>query len=319
MNDRVAVVLMAYGTPLSQEEIEPYYTDIRRGRPPTAEALADLTRRYNAIGGVSPLAQTTEAQRRLLQATLDASEPGRYEVTLGLKHADPSIEETATAAALGQFSSIVGLVLAPHFSAFSVGQYLDRLQQAVAETGQDTPVAGIMSWATMPAYIDFLANDLATRLTKMRSSIEGRPKVLFTAHSLPERIIAAGDPYADELRSTALAVAERLDLAEGTDWQIAWQSAGRTPGAWLGPDILQVIDELGSGDDVGGVIVCACGFVADHLEVLYDLDIEAAQRADAHDLAFDRTASVNTDAKTFEALAKLVCEASEDLLPGGSQ
>ncbi|RLE15907.1 MAG: ferrochelatase [Actinobacteria bacterium] len=319
MNDRVAVVLMAYGTPLSQEEIEPYYTDIRRGRAPTAEALADLTRRYSAIGGVSPLAQTTEAQCRVLQAALDANEPGRYEVTLGLKHADPRIEDAATTAANGQFSSIVGLVLAPHFSAFSVGQYLDRLQQGVAEAGQNTPVAGIMSWATVPAYIDFLANDLAKRLAEMRSSVEGRPRVLFTAHSLPERIIAAGDPYADELRSTAQAVAQRLGLTEDADWQIAWQSAGRTPEAWLGPDILQVIDELGSSNDVGGVIVCACGFVADHLEVLYDLDIEAAQRADAHDLAFDRTASVNTDAKTFAALAELVCEASNDSLPGGSR
>lgn len=319
MNNRVAVVLMAYGTPLSQEKIEPYYTDIRRGHAPTPEALADLTRRYSAIGGVSPLAQTTEAQRQILQAALDTRELGRYTVILGLKHADPRIEEAAISAANEQFSSIVGLVLAPHFSAFSIGQYLDRLQQGVAETGRNTPVAGIMSWATAPAYIDFLANDLATRLAEMNSSIVGRPRVLFTAHSLPERIIAAGDPYADELRSTAQAVAERLDLIEGADWQIAWQSAGRTPEAWLGPDILQVIEELGSNDDVDGVIVCACGFVADHLEVLYDLDIEASQRAAMHDLAFDRTASVNTDTRTFEALAELICEASDNPLPGGSQ
>ena len=306
---------MAYGTPRSPEEIEPYYTDIRRGNPPTREALEDLTRRYAAIGGVSPLAQTTQAQRDTLQVALDNKEHGRYHVALGLKHADPKVENVARALTDEGFDSIVGLVLAPHFSEFSIGQYLKRLRLGALAADRSIDVAGISSWATEPAFVDFLAADLQLRLDRMlgamSSAIDGRPRVLFTAHSLPESIIATGDPYIDELRSTAQAVAARLGLVEGIDWQIAWQSAGRTSEEWIGPDILDVIDELGDNDDVGGVIVCSCGFVADHLEVLYDLDIEAAQRARENDLDFDRTRSVNTDTDTFEALAELVCQATD--------
>ena len=305
-SDRVAVVLMAYGTPRTPDEIEPYYTDIRRGRPPTPEALADLIARYAAIGGVSPLAQLTEAQGAALQSALDAAEPGRFEVSLGLKHADPKVEVTAQRVAEGGASAVVGLVLAPHYSSYSIGQYLDRTRQGVAESGIDIPVVGIDSWATEPAFVEFLADDLAQRVAAMREQTGGRVRVLFTAHSLPQRIIDGGDPYPDELRSTAEAVAERVGLTEGDDWQIAWQSAGRTPEPWIGPDILEVIDALGSDDDIAGVIVSACGFVADHLEVLYDLDIEAAARAESLGLAFDRTACVNDDASIMSALAERV-------------
>ncbi len=306
-SDRVAVVLMAYGTPRTPDEIEPYYTDIRRGRRPTPEALADLVARYAAIGGVSPLAQLTEAQGAALQSALDTAEPGRFEVSLGLKHADPKVEDTARRVAAGGATAVVGLVLAPHYSSYSIGQYLDRVRQGVAESGADIPVGGVESWATEPAFVRFLADDLERRVTAMRESTGGRVRVLFTAHSLPQRIIDAGDPYPDELRATAEAVAGRVGLTEGDDWQIAWQSAGRTPEPWIGPDILEVIDTLGD-DDVAGVIVSACGFVADHLEVLYDLDIEAAARAASCGLAFDRTACVNDDPTIMAALADRVRE-----------
>jgi ferrochelatase len=306
----IAVNLMAYGTPRHPDEIEEYYTDIRRGRPPTPEALADLVERYAAIGGVSPLAELTEAQRDALQAALDERRPGGYRVELGLKHADPKVEATAKHLAETGADTIVGLVLAPHYSSYSIGQYLDRTRDGVADAGADTPVVGIESWATEPAFVDFLAADLQGRLEAMRSSTDGRVRVLFTAHSLPQRIIDGGDPYPDELRSTAEAVADRLGLTEGDDWQIAWQSAGRTPEPWIGPDILDVIDELGGDDDIGGVIISACGFVADHLEVLYDLDIEAADRAAQVGLAFDRTACVNDDPAIMAALAERVIAAT---------
>lgn len=305
-SDRVAVVLMAYGTPRTPEEIEPYYTDIRRGRPPTPEALADLVARYAAIGGVSPLAQLTEAQAAALQSALDAAEPGRFDVSLGLKHADPKVEVTARRVAEAGADAVIGLVLAPHYSSYSIGQYLDRTRQGVNESGVDIPVAGVDSWAIEPAFVEFLADDLAHRVTAMREQTGGNVRVLFTAHSLPQRIIDGGDPYPDELRATAEAVAARVGLVEGDDWQIAWQSAGRTPEPWIGPDILEVIDALGSDDDVAGVIVSACGFVADHLEVLYDLDIEAADRARTHGLGFDRTACVNDDPAIMAALAERV-------------
>jgi ferrochelatase len=301
MNERIGVVAMAYGTPRTPDGILPYYTDIRRGRPPTDEQLADLTRRYAAIGGTSPLAARTEGQRAALQTALDTEAPGRYCVVLGLKHAAPKIEAAVDRLAADGFPRIVGLVLAPHFSAFSVGEYLGRLCAAAEAHGIST--TGVKSWGTEPAFVELIAADLARRLSAMPQDTT----VLFTAHSLPERILASGDPYPDELRATAEAVARRVGLADRR-WAIAWQSAGRTPEPWLGPDILQVIDDLAAGGDTGGVLVSAVGFVADHLEVLYDLDIEAAGRAAAHGLRFDRTACVNDDPLVMAALAHRVVE-----------
>jgi protoporphyrin/coproporphyrin ferrochelatase len=321
-----AVMLMAYGTPRTRDEILPYYTDIRRGRAPTDQQLADLVARYEAIAPpgsdmLSPLAARTEAQRDALQAALDSLAPDRFVVCLGLKHASPSIESAVADIADRGIRRIVGLVLAPHYSSLSIGQYLGRVRDAATPHGID--VVGIDSWATEPDFVTFLADDLRARLASMPAAT----KVLFTAHSLPQRIIDAGDPYPDELRATAMAVAERVGLAEGSQWAIAWQSAGRTPEPWLGPDVLQVIDDLAAEShgadradpaeptdpsdpaDGRGVVVCACGFVADHLEVLYDLDIEAATRAGQHGLAFARTACVNDDPAVMTALARRVIAA----------
>lgn len=295
---RTAVLLMAYGTPRTREEIEPYYTDIRRGRPPTPELLAELTARYEALGGTSPLAARTDAQRDALQHALDTAAPGRYHVTLGLKHADPKVEAAVDALAEQGYRRIVGLVLAPHYSAYSIGQYLDRARTAAEPHGIE--VLGIDSWATEPAFVEFIASDLRTKLAAMPADT----RVFFTAHSLPERIITAGDPYPDQLRSTAVAVAAAAGLPDGS-WEIAWQSAGRTPEPWLGPDVLEVIDRV-AAEGGSGVLVSAVGFVADHLEVLYDLDIEAAHRASTHGLAFARTACVNDDPAVIAALAQRV-------------
>jgi ferrochelatase len=297
---KTGVLLMAYGTPRSQEEILPYYTDIRRGRPPTPELLAELTARYDAIGGISPLAQRTESQRDELQRQLDALEPGRYSVRLGLKHAHPMIEETVEDFARDGYTELVALVLAPHFSSYSIGQYVGRAREAATPHG--ISVTGIDSWATEPAFIEFIASDMKKRLPSMPSDT----RVLFTAHSLPQRIIDGGDPYPNELRSTAEAVALSIGLREGSQWSIAWQSAGRTPEPWIGPDILAVIDELAEAKSTSAVLVSACGFVADHLEVLYDLDIEAKVHAEKHGLAFDRTACVNDDSEVMRALAHRV-------------
>lgn len=311
---RTGVVLMAYGTPRSPDEVEPYYTDIRRGRPPTPEALADLVARYDAIGGISPLAQLTENQRDALQAALDARAPGRFQVTLGLKHADPKVEVGAAQVARSGVDSIVGVVLAPHYSSYSIGQYQQRVRDGVEQTGTQVPVVAIESWATEPAFVEFLADDLRSRHEAMTGMLadagdDRGVRVVFTAHSLPQRIIDSGDPYPDELRATAQAVADELRLVEDDDWMVAWQSAGRTPEPWIGPDILAVIDDLGADPTVGGVIISACGFVADHLEVLYDLDIEARHRADDVGLLFDRTACVNDDADVMDALAARVIDA----------
>jgi ferrochelatase len=219
-------------------------------------------------------------------------------VVVGLKHADPTIEAAVASLATAGVDRVVGIVLAPHDSAYSVGQYLDRMSSAAAEHGVDA--TGVRSWATEPAFVRFVAADLERRL----AVAPRRRRVYFTAHSLPERILTTGDGYPDELRATATAVAAELGLVTDTDWRIAWQSAGRTPEPWLGPDILAVLaDEVGQVDHV---VVSAVGFVSDHLEVLYDLDIEAAARARQLGLGFDRTACVNDDPDVMAALASRV-------------
>jgi ferrochelatase len=304
-NNKTAVLLMAYGTPRSTEEILPYYTDIRRGRVPTPEQLADLTARYDAIGGISPLAARTEAQRDALQHALDTEAPGEYHVQLGLKHAHPMIEESVNDLAQQGFTTIIALVLAPHYSSYSIGQYVGRATEAALPHG--ITVIGIDSWATEPAFIRFIANDMEQK----RSNMPARTRVLFTAHSLPQRIIDGGDPYPQELHATATAVAKQLNMNEGDDWGIAWQSAGRTPEPWIGPDILAVLQEIADTKSADGVVVSACGFVADHLEVLYDLDIEAQHLADKLGLAFARTACVNDDAEVMTALAHRVVLAAQ--------
>lgn len=300
----IGVVLMAYGTPRSAAEIEPYYTDIRRGRPPTADQLADLTRRYQEIGGLSPLAVQTEAQRDALQAALDNQAPGHCVVRIGLKHAAPKIEAGVAELAALEVDRIVALVLAPHYSSMSIGEYLGRAGAAAEAAG--VSFAAVESWATEPAYVGFLAGEVRRRLAAMPANT----KVVFTAHSLPQRIVANRDPYPAQLRATAEVVAADVGLAPWSQWAIAWQSAGRTPEPWIGPDILMVIDELARSENADGVLVCPCGFVADHLEVVYDLDIEARQRAESHGLAFDRTASMNDDPTVIAALADRVLSAA---------
>jgi ferrochelatase len=295
----IGVVVMAYGTPASPEDIEPYYTHIRRGRPPTPELLAELTERYAAIGGISPLAQRTQAQLDGIAAALDAAEPGRFVVRLGQKHAAPFIEDAVAALAADGVESVVGVVLAPHYSGFSVGQYNQRAGAAAAEAG--LAYEGVESWSLEPAFLDHQAASLRDRL----AALPAATKVVFTAHSLPERVLE-GDPYPDQLRASAQAIAERAGLADWSTWSIGWQSAGRTPEPWRGPDILDIMRELSATGRAEGVVVVPQGFTSDHLEVVYDLDIEAAALADELGLAFARTEVVNDDPAVMSALADLV-------------
>src|SRR4051794_11842306 len=286
---------MAYGTPRDRDDIAAYYTDIRRGRPPTAEQLADLVARYDAITGGDgpfPLREITERQRSALAAALGAG----YDVRLGTKHSSPRIEDGVRELAATGVDRIVGLVLAPHYSRMSIGQYSERAAKAGAELG--LAVDTIESWHLLPAYLDFLARAVTDAL----ATVPAGSKVLFTAHSLPQRIVDTGDPYPAQLRETAEAVAASLGLDA---WSVGWQSAGRTPEPWLGPDVLEVVRaEAAAG--APGLVVCACGFVADHLEVAYDLDIEARGLADSLGLPFARTASVTTDDAVIAALAGTV-------------
>ncbi len=299
MSGPVGVVVMAYGTPRSPEDVEAYYTHIRRGRAPTPEQLADLQRRYDALGGVSPLAERTEAQRAGLATALGEG----YQVVLGQKHAAPFIEDAVDQLAADGVERVVGLVLAPHYSGFSVGEYQRRLAERAATHA--LPAAGIQSWHTEETYLSFLARAVTDALEDMPA----RTKVLFTAHSLPERVLV-DDPYPGQLRESATEVARRIGLDQWTGWGLAWQSAGRTPEPWRGPDVLEVIRDLAATQRADGILVCAQGFVADHLEVLYDLDIEAAGVAHEVGLAFARTRSLNDDPAVLSALAERVAAAA---------
>ncbi len=296
---RTGVVVMAYGTPATPGDIEAFYTHIRRGRPPTREALAELTARYAALGGTSPLAERTEAQRDRIAAALEAIAPGRFQVRLGNKHAPPFIEDAAAALAAAGIERTIGLVLAPHHSRRSVGEYQSRLAAACGAAGARH--LGIDAWYDEPAYLDFLA-------AAVRDGLAGLPpgaKVLFSAHSLPEQALV-DDPYPDQLRASAAAVAERVGLDRWAGWSLCWQSAGMTADRWQGPDVGAVLADLARTGRATGVLVCPQGFVADHLEVRYDLDVVAAGLAADLGLAFARTRVLNDDPEVLGALAARV-------------
>jgi ferrochelatase len=281
-----AVVLMAYGSPSTSEDVRPYLEDVRGGRPVSDEAVAALAERYRRIGGRSPLDDVTEAQRVALELELG------IRVFVGMKHWRPRISDAVEAALEGGATRLVGLVLAPHYSRLSIGGYRERLEVAL---GGRADLVLVESWHDEPAFLDVLAE-------RVRGTDAW---VVFTAHSLPERILADGDPYRDQLLETARLVAERAGLDR---WSFAFQSASPTGEPWLGPDIF---DELGvlRARGVDTVLVAPIGFVSDHLEILWDLDVEARERAAELGLGWERTASLNDEPAFVHALAELVRKA----------
>jgi ferrochelatase len=303
MSASTAVLLMAYGTPASGPgALEAYYTHIRHGRRPPPDLLDELRGRYEAIGGRSPLLEITRAQAAALRDALAAAGHGDVEVAVGMKHSRPFVEDAAQLLAASGADHVVGLVLAPHYSRMSVQEYGSRAEAALAaEPGGGPGFTLVRSWATEGGYVRYLETAVRDALARLGGAAAGA-EVIFTAHSLPERILGAGDPYPDELRATAEAVARAAGIER---WRIAWQSAGRTAERWIGPDVLEVIPRLVEAGATG-VVVCPAGFVADHLEVLYDLDVEAAAVARALGLPFTRTASPNGDPRLAAALADVV-------------
>jgi len=296
MTEAGGVLVMAYGTPKGPEEVEAYYTDIRGGRPPPAELLDELKSRYAAIGGRSPLLEITTAQARGIEERLGVR------AYLGQKHAAPFISDAVANMAADGVGEAVGLVLAPHFSTMSVADYEGRARAAAERVGWKGSLTVIPSWHLEPGYISWLGARVVEALDSLPRPSRGAATVVFSAHSLPERILERGDPYPEQLAATAAAVAAQVGLER---WTVGWQSAGRTGQRWLGPDILEVMSKL-SADGAEGVVVCPCGFVADHLEVLYDLDIEAKAAAGELGLAFARTRAPNCDPEFLDVVAAVV-------------
>jgi ferrochelatase len=305
-----AVVVMAYGTPTDRTAIGEFYTDVRRGRPPTQAQLDDLIGRYDAIGGISPLNERTAAQIAALQSALDELEPGRFRTYYGSKHANPKIEAAIERAAEDGCAGVVGLVLAPHFSSMSVGEYVERATETAKSLGLRSSF--LEHWYDEPALIDALSTRVTDALDALPPDAALGATVVVTAHSLPARVLEVDDPYPGELRTTAELIAGKLGL---TSWQTGWQSAGRTSEPWLGPDICEIIDDL-AASGATAVVVCPAGFTSDHLEILYDLDIVAARRAADAGIAFVRTASLNAEPKVFAALARRVIELDDQGMLG---
>ena len=280
-----AVVLMAYGSPERIEDVPAYYADIRGGRPVKPELLDDLTRRYRRLGieDRNPLNEITERTRAALEQELGLP------VFTGMKHWTPRIVDAVDTAVAGGAATVVGLVLAPHYSAMSIGGYRAQLQEALADR---TELLFVESWYDDPALVELWADRL--RGTSAH--------VVFTAHSLPARILDQGDPYKGQLLETSAAVAEAAALR---DWSFSFQSESPTGEPWLGPDILDHLEEL-HGQGVDHVLLAPVGFVADHLEIRWDLDTEAQEKAQELGLRLERTEMPNDDPAFVAVLAEIV-------------
>ncbi|HEY7693217.1 MAG TPA: ferrochelatase [Gaiellaceae bacterium] len=282
---KTAVVLMAYGSPDRLEDVPAYYADIRGGRPVAPELLADLTERYRRLGieTSNPLNEITEQTRAALEADLGSP------VFAGMKHWTPRIADAAEAALAGGADTIAGLVLAPHYSRLSIGGYREQLENALAGRAQ---LAFVDSWHLEPGFVGLLAD-------RVRGT---EAHVVFTAHSLPARILAEGDPYERQLRDSAAAIAQAAGLRE---WSLSYQSASPTGEPWLEPDILDHLEAL-HARGVDEVLLCPIGFVADHLEIRWDLDTEAQEKAGELGLRLSRIEMPNADPAFVAVLASIV-------------
>ncbi|AIQ52009.1 ferrochelatase [Paenibacillus sp. FSL R7-0331] len=304
MTAKIGVLVMSYGTPESLEQVEAYYTHIRRGHAPSAEQLKELKDRYEAIvGGVFPLRENTDRQVEALQETLNKSGGDvEYVCYQGLKHARPFIEDGVEAMVRDGINHAVGIVLAPHYSVMSVGTYIKRAKEKAEACG--ITITFVESYHLHPELVDVLSRRVSAKLDQFEETgaARGDVRVLFSAHSLPERILAMGDPYVDQLLATSQAIADKTGVS---NWQFTWQSAGRTAEPWLGPDILDTMRELAKSE-VKYVLSAPIGFVSDHLEVLYDLDIEAQALAAELDMRLMRIESLNSDPAYMSVLSDVV-------------
>jgi ferrochelatase len=287
-----AILMMAHGTPERLDQMEAYLTRVRGGRPPSSELVEEMTHNYAAIGGRSPLTELTQAQGRALETLLGPA----FRVFVGMRNWHPFIEEVVPKALEAGAETIVGLPMAPQFSELSVGKYLDAIRKAVP---RGFPLVVVQSWYEHPRLLDAFSE-------KVREADERRgpfDTVIFTAHSLPERVKDVGEvSYPAQVQKTAEGITGRLGLKS---WRMAYQSAGRTPEPWLGPALSEVVADCARAGS-RRVLVVPVGFVCDHTEILYDIDIEAKAIAQSVGVELDRSESLNTSPKFIRALADIV-------------
>lgn len=298
------VLLMALGGPNSLDDVESFLRDIRRGRPTPSELVDEFRERYRRIGGKSPLLEISQAQGAALENRLNEMS-GPFRVYVGMRHWHPYIRDVVQEISQDGIERLVAVCLTPYNSRMSVGAYFDALDEGLARSRSITHVVRVESWNDAPALIDAYANKLRDGLQRMWSADIPDPFVLFTAHSLPKKILEDGDPYEGELHETMELILKKVPAVRS---KICYQSAGRTPEPWLGPQFEHVIDEIGSTKETG-VLVCPFGFVSDHVEILYDVDIEARERAAHWGMRLERTESLNTDPRFIDALSRTVLRA----------
>ena len=297
----LAVLMMAYGGPDKLEDVRPYLLDVRNYRPTPDHLVHEIAERYAAIGGRSPILERTNAQADALQtalnANLDGDEQG-WQVFVGMRHWHPFIKDVLAEMAGAGHRRAVGLVMAPHYSRMSIGAYYARVEEADAPV----EVAPIERWHLLPDYLDALAERVRAALGKFPDEVRGEVPVICTAHSLPERILSWNDPYPRELSETVAALAERLGPQPHA---FAYQSAAMTSDPWLGPDAGEVIARY-ADEGIRHVLITPIGFVCDHVEVLYDVDVDLRQQAEALGVRLERIEMLNDHPTMIAGLADLV-------------
>ncbi|TDL80756.1 ferrochelatase [Peribacillus frigoritolerans] len=299
----MGLLVMAYGTPYKEEDIERYYTHIRHGRPPAPEMLQDLKDRYEAIGGISPLAKITLDQAKSLEEHLNAVQNDvQFKMYLGLKHIEPFVEDAVKQMKEDGIEEAVSIVLAPHFSTFSVKSYNGRAKQEAENLG-GLKITSVESWYKEPKFIDYWTKKVKETYSSMTSEEREKAVLIVSAHSLPEKIIAAGDPYPNQLQETADLIAGAAGIE---NYEIGWQSAGNTPEPWLGPDVQDLTRDLYEQKGYRTFVYIPVGFVADHLEVLFDNDYECKVVTDELGAKYYRPEMPNAKDEFIDCLSTVV-------------
>lgn len=304
MSNATGLLVLAYGTPENMEDVRHYLTHIRHGNMPSDEAVEDLKARYDQIGGPSPLYKITVDQMKALEAELNSGD-GSYRGYLGMKHWHPYIDEAIEQMDYDGITDAVAVILAPHYSTMSVAQYLGYVGNAVDELEDPINVLCVKSYHDEPLFIDALEETLRGGMKRVPEKRRAGVPVIFTAHSLPEKILEADDPYRDQLLATCELVAERF---EDLNWSFAFTSQGETEDKWLGPTLAETLEEVAS-EGHKTVLAATVGFVTEHLETLYDFDIAGKKDAKKRGLAFYRAPALNTSPKFIAALAEVVRKA----------
>jgi ferrochelatase len=301
---------MAMGGPDSLDNVEPYLVDVRGGRPTPPELVAEIRERYRATGGKSPtLAIVREAARKLEQR-LNGPGGERYRVYVGLRHWKPYIKDTYAELLDDLPERVIGLCMAPQYSTMSIGAYVQKVEEARTALGNNGPVSYVRSWHQHPKLIAAIVENVRLGLQKFPVDVRERVPMLFTAHSLPERILDMKDPYPNEVRATMQAVCAQLGNVTA---RFAYQSQGRSSEPWLGPAVELALDEL-HAEGHRHVLVAPIGFISDHLEVLYDIDIELKERATTKSMHLERIPMLNASAALIETLASVVEEHESSLV-----